>query len=162
MESILLTHAEVSVALAGFSSVAAVFQRPLGPVQRQRFLTILFTALMQLVGSLLPVWLSESYLAGPELWRVSSGLYLGLNLVIGPALFYPLRAIGLRSIRTINLSVTVLVYVLALLGYATLVFNLFVLASPGFTLYYASLLSALASIFIVFADVVTRGDETTA
>ena len=55
VDSILLTHAEITVALAGFASVAAVLRRPLSPIQRQRFFSILFGALALVLGSLVPV-----------------------------------------------------------------------------------------------------------
>ena len=65
IDSILLTHAEVAVALAGFASVAAVLRRPLSPVHRQRFFAILFAALVLVLGSLVGI---QGRIVGEQIW----------------------------------------------------------------------------------------------
>jgi hypothetical protein len=59
MQSVLQTHAEVAMALGGFASVVAALGRPLSGVRRQRFLALLFLALVQVLTCLLPIWLSN-------------------------------------------------------------------------------------------------------
>jgi hypothetical protein len=160
VDSILLTHAEVAIALAGFASVAAVLQRPLSPVQRQRFLAILFAALLLVLGSLVPVWLLEVGVIGPVLWRIASAFLLVLSLIQCLVLVYlPLRKLGASSFVVINLPVTYLGYSLVAAVIGLLVVNLIGVPTPGFGLYYAALLAALASVFLAFADVVTIGDD---
>ena len=158
MDSILLTHAQVAVSLAGFASVAAVLQRPLSPVQRSRFITILFLSLLQILGGLVPVWLSALYVVDSELWRTTSALYLVASLVLGLVLLYPLRALGGRGSGMIvmNVSMTVIVWLLYLCAFGTLLVNLFASPAPGFVLYYASLIAGMITVFIAFADVATR------
>ena len=160
IESILLTHAEVAIALAGFASVAAVLQRPLSPVQRQRFLVILFSALFLVLGSLLPVWLSAIELVGPELWSTATAILLVLYLTGALFLIYlPLRRLGLRSFMVINLPVTILGWGITVAAFVLLGLNFLVVPTPGFGLYYASLLASLCGVFIAFADVVVSGGD---
>jgi len=107
IDAILLTHAEVTAALAGFASVAAVLRRPLAPIQRQRFFSILFAALALVLGSLVPVWLSEFGVVAPALWRIASAFLL----VVGTAhlffvVYLPLRTLGVSSLIVINMPVT--------------------------------------------------------
>ena len=162
INSILLTHAEVSVALAGFASVAAVLQRPLSAVQRQRFLAILFASLILVLGSLVPVWLSEIEVVGPTLWRTASAFLLVIGLTSSFVLIYrPLKRLGAGSFLVINLPVTYLGYGLMAAVVGLLVVNLLVVPTPGFGLYYAALLALLSSVFIAFADVVIIGDDET-
>ncbi len=160
IDSILLTHAEVAVALAGFASVAAVLRRPLSPVQRQRFLVILFAALSLVMGSLVPVWLSELGVGDPACWRIASAFLLLLVLTHAFVLIYlPLRTLGASILRVINLPVTYVGYGLMAAMLGLLVVNLLGVPTPGFGLYYASLLAGLAAIFLAFADVVITEDD---
>ncbi len=160
MDSILLTNAEVAVALAGFASVAAVLRRPLSPVQRQRFLVILFAALGLVLGSLVPVWLSKLEVSGPALWRIASVFLLVLFLTHGFVLVYlPLRKLGASILVVINLPVTYVGFGIATVTPGLLVVNLLGVPTPGFGLYYAALLTFLAAVFFAFADIVVD-DET--
>ena len=154
-EAVLLTHAEVAVALAGFASVVAALRRPLAPVDRQRFLALLFLALVQVLGCLGPIWL-DSFVVNPAaLWRSSS-----FTVLVLAALHYvflvlrPLRRIE-STLELINPGVSVVTRIglsLYLLGF---LFNtLGVPFAPGFPLYYFSLTAGLAIGFVVFADVV--------
>ncbi len=159
-DSILLTHAEVAVALAGFASVAAVLRRPLSPVQRQRFLVILFAALGLVLGSLGPVWLSELEVSGPALWRIASAFLLVLFLTHGFVFVYlPLRKLGASILVVINLPVTYVGVGITTAMVGLLVVNLLGVPTPGFGLYYAALLAGLAAIFLAFADVVITEDD---
>jgi hypothetical protein len=136
----------------------AAFQRPLAPVQHHRFITSLFSSLLQVFACLVPVWLAESLGTGPELWRLASTRYLVASFLLGVALIYPLKKLGTSGIITINLVVTVAAYTLSAVVFATHLTNPFLIETPGFELYYASLLAGLGSVFIVFADVATRVD----
>ena len=158
IDSILLTHAELAIALAGFASVAAVLRRPLGPVQRQRFFAILFPSLFQILASILPLWLAELELAGPALWRTASALSLALGLPIAVFSLLPLRKLGARSFLIMNLPITFIGYGLFAAGFVLLVVNLLV-SAPSFALYYAALLTVLVTVFLSFADVVVIGHD---
>jgi len=160
-ESLLLTHAEIAVAVAGFSAVAAVLQRPLGAVRRTLFYGILLLSLQQILGCLVPVWLSRLDLVGATLWRTASSLYFALALLIGLLLIVPTIRRGFQAAIVINVPATVLIYSLAVAAYVLLLVNLFVVPAPGFGLYYASMLTGLIAVFIVFADVATREDDET-
>ncbi len=162
IHSILLTHAEVAVTLAGFASVAAVLRRPLSAVQRQRFLAILFASLIQILASVVPPWLSELGVVGPALWRIASVFLLVLSLVSFFSLIYgPLRRLGAHSFLVINLPFSFLGYGLLAAVYVLLGINLLAVSMPGFGLYYAALLAGLGGVFIGFADVVLTGDDKT-
>lgn len=156
MEAILLTHSQLAAVLAGFASVVAAFQRPLTPVQRHRFLTILFSALVQMMACLVPVWFATIQTVGPLFWCVFSGVQLGFSVLLWVVLVYPLKALGISGVIAINTSVTVLVNLLGLGVLGTLIANTFVPSIASFSLYYSSLLGGLIIIFIVFADVATR------
>ena len=154
-EAVLLTHAEVAVALAGFASVVAALRRPLTPIDRQRFLALLFLALVQVLGCLGPIWL-DSFVVNPAvLWRSSS-----LTILVLAALHYvflvfrPLRRLAV-TFQLINPAVSIISrcgVALYLLGF---LFNtLGVPLAPGFPLYYFSLTAGLGLGFVVFADVV--------
>ena len=54
------------MALAGFASVVAAFQRPLAPVQRQRLITLLLSTLLQVLCCLVPALLLQTYGSGPN------------------------------------------------------------------------------------------------
>lgn len=79
-DTLLQTHAEVAIALAGFASVVAALTRPLSAFARQRFLSLLALSLLQVLGCLLPLWclgLAEDW---SVVWRLLSLLLLVLNL----------------------------------------------------------------------------------
>jgi hypothetical protein len=160
IDSILLTHAELAIALAGFASVAAVLRRPLSAIQRQRFFTILFSSLFQVFFSILPLWLAELEIVGSGLWRTASALYLALMFpLLLFSVYLPLRKLG-ASFAIINSPATYIVYGLIASVVGLLVTNLSV-SAPGFGLYYAALFAGLSSVFLVFADVVVTGDGET-
>jgi hypothetical protein len=154
-EAVLLTHAEVAVALAGFASVVAALRRPLTPVDRQRFLALLFLALVQVLGCLGPIWL-DSFVVNPAvLWRSSSLIILVLAAFHYVFLvFRPLRRIE-ASFELINPAVSVITRCVVALYFLGLLFNtLGVPFAPGFPLYYFALTAGLGLGFAVFADVV--------
>ena len=161
IDSILLTHAELAIALAGFASVAAVLQRPLSAIQRQRFFTILFSSLFQIFFSILPLWLAELEIVGSGLWRTASALYLALMFpLLLFAVYLLLRKLGAHSFAIINSPATYIVYGLIAAVVGLLVTNLLV-SAPGLGLYYAALFVGLSSVFLIFADVVVIGDGET-
>lgn len=158
MEQILLTHSQLAAVVAGFASVVAAFQRPLSPVQRHRFLTILFSSLIQILACLVPVWFSTSEQVGPFFWSIFSGVHLAFSLLLWAILVYPLKKLGKSSVIAINTPLTVVVYLLGMAIMGTLVANTFMFSIANFSLYYSSLLGGLIIIFLVFADVATRND----
>ncbi len=161
LDSILLTHAEVAVAVAGFASVVAVLQRPLTLLQRQRFFSILLGALTQILSCLTTVSLMGVGMDGPVLWRTASVATLALLILVTAVLYLPMRTLGAHGIVVINVPVTYFVYVLFAAMWGSLLANLFVVAVPGFGLYYSYMLLGLANLFLVFADVVVGGGEGT-
>ncbi|WP_317930241.1 hypothetical protein [Halioxenophilus sp. WMMB6] len=158
MESILLTHSQLAAVLAGFASVVAAFQRPLSPVQRHRFLTILFSALVQMMASLVPVWFATIDDVGPLFWSIFSGVQLGFSLLLWLILVYPLRSLGKAGVVAINMPVTVFVHLLGVAVVGTLMVNTFFYSIASFSLYYSAMLGGLIIIFLVFADVATRAE----
>ncbi len=157
INSLLQTHAEVAVALAGFASVAAVLQRPLSPRVRHLFLTILFAALIQVLAGLIPVWLSNMDISGPTLWRTSTAIVLFLSIVLAVWALLELRATGERGL--INTPVTLITQSLSAILYGLYLLNLVGFpVEPGFGLYYASMLMALTVVFVLFAAVVVGAE----
>jgi hypothetical protein len=151
--SLLQTHTEVAISLAGFASVAAVLRRPLSPLGRIRFLGLLFTALIQVLGCLAPVWLSTLGTSGPLLWRIVSALVLVLSTVLVLTLTRPQRAIDRNSFVLLNAAVNRVCIVLISGTFLALLLNtLGVFAAPNFGLYYAALLLGMVVIFVMFAN----------
>ena len=124
----------------------------------QRFFAILFPSLVQILASILPLWLAELELAGSALWRTASALQLALALPIAVFVLLPLRQLGARSFLVINRPNTFIGYGLVAAMFALLLVNLLVSAS-SFALYYAALLTGLVTIFLAFADVVVVGHD---
>jgi hypothetical protein len=156
-EQLLQTHAEVAVALAGFASVAAVLRRPLSRRDRLAFVSILFSALIQVLGSLVPVWLSNASITADLLWRITAVLVLVLSIALVVWVYQEVKTIGGSVAGLINRPVTIISRLLTVGTYVALLANL---VAPGFVLYYISLLSGLTLVFIMFADaVLTSGEE---
>ncbi len=159
IDSILLTHAEVAIALAGFASVAAVLRRPLSAIQRQRFFTILFSSLFQVFFSILPLWLAQLEVVGSALWRTASALQIVLMVPFGLfSVYLPLRTLGTQSFAIISLPITYITYGLVASVIGLLVANLLIPAA-GFGYYYAALFAGMVTVFLVFADAVVIGDD---
>ena len=127
-----------------------------------RVLRQYFGALTLVLGSLVPVWLSEIEVAGPALWRAASAFLLVLVLAhLFFVVYLPLRTLGVRSLLVINMPVTYFAYGLVAAALGLLVINLVGVPTPDFGLYYAALLAALAAVFFAFADVVVIEDNET-
>jgi hypothetical protein len=157
--SLLQTHTEVAISLAGFASVAAVLRRPLSPLRRLRFLSLLFTALIQVLGCLAPVWLSTLGLSGSPLWRITTALVLALSVTLVLVLARPQRALGGGSSVLINVPVNRVCNVLILGTFGALLLNLAgIPAAASFGLYYTALLLGMIVIFVMFADEVVSKD----
>ena len=161
VDSLLQTHAEVAVALAGFASVAAVLRRPLSSRERRDFLALLFTALIQVIGSLVPVWLSTLGLGGPPLWRIATALVLVLSITLVSVLVYfSPRTEGRNSMVLINAPVTLVSNALAVVTFGALIVNVLgTPIAPGFGLYYTALLLGMIVIFVMFASAVVSNDS---
>ncbi len=157
--SLLQTHTEVAIALAGFASVAAVLRRPLSPVGRLRFLGLLFTALIQVLGCLVPVWLSTLGISGSLLWRIATAFVLVLSTTLVVVIVRPQRALDRDGFVLINAPVDRVCKVLILGTFAALLFNtLGIPAAPSFGLYYTALLLGMIVIFVMFANEVVGED----
>jgi len=162
VQSILETHAEVAMALGGFASVAAALGRPLGPVRRQRFLALLFLALTLVLQCLLPLWLSQLGFSASTLWRSASLLAFSIaSTVIVFTVVIPLRRTGYTSGMLKNRGARYLVNGGGGISVLLLLINgIGVPDSPGFGIYYASLVLALTVGFTLFADTVLIPDDT--
>jgi hypothetical protein len=92
----LLTIAEISIGLAGFSGVIAVFiQRGGLPLaDRLRFLALFVTAFTALVLAFLPIVLAYSGFKDQDIWQISSGTMVLIGFVA--LLTYPF---AVRTIR---------------------------------------------------------------
>ena len=161
VEALLETHAEVAVALAGFASVSAVLRRPLSALLRQRFLAILFAALVQVLGGLVPVWLSVLGVVGPTLWRTASFLQFALAAtLVWTVVYVPLKSTSASAYVIINRPMSFVYYLIALCLLAAHLLNVLGMPmAPNFGLYYGALLAAITTLFLGFADVVLIGDR---
>src|SRR5262245_10126363 len=97
LEVLLQAHAAVGIALAGFASVVAALRRPLSVLARQRFLSLLALAVIQILGCLLPMWFMH-HLTSSELgWRVLSAVLLVLSVMrIWWLVLLPARHLGVE------------------------------------------------------------------
>ena len=155
VESLLLTHAELALGLAGFASVVAALGRPLSPVQRQRFLNLLSIALTQVLLCVMPVWLFSFIESTPTIWRLASALYLLLAVATMIwVVILPIRALD-GVFVLVNPTITLLVNVASGFAFLALLLNTLGLPlQPNFPMYYSALAVNLFIGFIVFADVV--------
>lgn len=158
-DALLLTYAEVSVAVAGFASIVAALRQPLSPIQRNRFLIILFTSLAGVLAALVPVWLMESGLTGPSLWRISSAFSLMITFWITIVAYLSIKTIGTRGQIIINRPTTYFANVLFAIVVGTQVINLVGAPTPSFSLYFAGILVALTNVFLVFADAALLAED---
>ncbi len=156
--ALLQTHAEVAIALAGFASVIAALSRPLNAFERQRFLSLLGLAVIQILGCLLPLWLVHGIESPAGAWRLLSFVLLALNLSRMWWLVYqPTRKLGGSSRLVFNPIASRIIFGCGMLGFFCFALNAIGFAvAPGFDLYYSGMLSTLLVGFALFADVVTR------
>lgn len=155
-DTLLQTHAEVAIALAGFASVVAALSRPLDAFARQRFLSLLALSLIQVLGCLLPLWCLHFSERPSMVWRLLSILLLGLNvarlwwLVVVPnrSLSEDVRVILNPFANKVLWGTGSLSVLLFLSNGVGLPFQ------PNFNVYYAGLLAGLLIGFALFADVV--------
>ncbi len=79
----LLAIAQIAVALAGFSVVAAAFLQDGGlhPVDRVRFAAIFSTAFAALALAFVPILLDHLGISGSRLWSISSFVMLAIVFV---------------------------------------------------------------------------------
>jgi hypothetical protein len=155
LEGLLQTHAEVGVALAGFASVVAALRRPLSPLARQRFLSLLGLSVIQILGCLLPIWLMRQLTSSELGWRVLSAVLLALFLMrMWWLVLRPARRLGVEVQSIISPVGGRLVWAAGVVGMLSLLFNIVGLVlRPGFDLYYTGLLLTLLVGFALFADV---------
>ena len=81
----LQTLAEVAIGVAGFTGVISIFRRRSGgedALSAWRTSTILTTSLASLLLSTLPMGLALSGLQAPGLWRVCSGAYIVIAVLV--------------------------------------------------------------------------------
>lgn len=151
--SLLETHAQLALTLAGFASVVGALERPLSAGQRSRFLILISLALRQVLGCVVPIWLF-TFIASSELvWQLSS--ILGVVLFAWHMIWVviiPVRKLGPAPI-ILNPSVGLLMRLLTIAtGLAFLVNSLGVLIVPSFAAYYFALIASLVAGFLLFAD----------
>ena len=157
-DALLQTHAEVAIALAGFASVIAALSRPLNAFERQRFLSLLGLALIQILGCLLPLWLVRVFESSAGVWRLLSFVLLALNLArMWWLVFLPTRTLGGPSREVFNPLASRVIFGSGMAGFTCFAVNAIGIAiTPGFDLYYTGMLTTLLVGFALFADVVTR------
>jgi hypothetical protein len=155
-EALLQTHAEISIALAGFASVVAALRHPLTAFARQRFLSLLGLSLVLVLGCLLPLWCVPLFESSSTAWRILSAILLGLNAArMWWLILLPIRALdgGTQIMRNplankIFWGVPPVTFLLLGLNVVGLPF------APSFDVYYVALLAGLVSGFALFANVV--------
>ena len=160
---LLLTHAQITVAVAGFASVAAAIRRPLTPILRQRFLALLSVSVLQVLACLFPVWLATAIPESERTWQMCSILMLALYgghtwwLVL-----VPIRKIGKAIGTVINPAVTAGTWIASAVAFLTIAVN--ALGYPvksSFHVYYAGNAIWLFIGFMIFAEVATSSAEDT-
>jgi len=117
-----------------FASVVAALGRPLSAVRRQRFLALLFLALVQVLTCLLPIWLSNLLESEESIWRIASLAAFGVAMIsIGSTVVYPLLKIDPRAHIVLNPIANVLVQFLTVASVILLPLNAIdVIWEPGF------------------------------
>ena len=157
-EVLLQTHAEVAIAIAGFTSVIAALSRPLSAFARQRFFSLLALSLIQILGCLLPPLFSHLIESSSAGWRLVSIVVLGLSVArMWWLVIVPIRTLGDDARVIINPVVSRFTYTVGYLGIACLLLNAIGIGfRPNFDVYYIGLLATLLVGFALFADVATR------
>lgn len=158
-DTLLQTHAEVAIALAGFASVVAALRRPLSPFARQRFLSLLALSLIQVLGCLLPLWWIDLAESTPAGWRILSILLLALNAArLWWLVVLPNRRMSPEERTILNPLMHRITWGIGWLSLVCLLSNsVGIPFSPNFDLYYTGLLATLCVGFTLFADVATDG-----
>lgn len=151
--SLLETHAQLALTLAGFASVVGALARPLTAVQRSRFLILISLALRQVIGCVTPIWLFN-FVASPALiWQLAS--ILGFVLFAWHMIWVvvlPTRKLG-PAPTILNRAISLLLPLLSVAtGLAFLANSLGALIEPNFAVYYFALATSLVSGFLLFAD----------
>ena len=158
---LLLTHAQITVAVAGFASVAAAIRRPLTALLRQRFLALLSVSFLQVLACLFPVWLSGVVPESERTWQLCS--VLTLFLYAGHTwwlVLVPMRKIGKPVGTVINPVITAGTWAASTIAFLIIASN--VIGYPirsSFHVYYAGNAIWLFIGFMIFAEVVTSKAE---
>ena len=158
---LLLTHAQLSIAVAGFSSVAAAIRRPLTPLLRQRFLALLSVSFQQVFACMLPVWLSGFIVTQDQIWQTCS--IVTLLLYCAHTLWLvvlPMRKLGRPIGQVINPFVTAATWLASIAAITIIAIN--AIGYPGgstFHMYYAGNAIWLFIGFMIFADVATTESD---
>ena len=157
-ETLLQTHAEVAIAMAGFASVIAALSRPLPAFTRQRFFSLLALSLIQILGCILPLWLLDRVGSPSTAWRLISIVMLAASLVrMRWLVVLPIRRLGDEARTILHSSVTRFVYLAGYLGLGCFALNAIAIGfEPSLDIYYVGLLTFLVVGFVLFADVATR------
>lgn len=158
---VLITHAELSLALAGFAGVVAALRSPISRFRRQRFLAMVGLALAGVAGSLTPLLVEPLSATEAQHWRLcTAGLALGVALYMTWGVVLPMARLGRRAFFILSRGMTAVAWGLAGLCSFALVANVAgVPAAPNFYLYYSVLAAGLVIGLILFADVALRGDD---
>lgn len=164
ISSLLETHAQVALAVAGFASVIAALGKSFTPPMQARFNQMLSNSFIQVIACLLPGWLRYFIHSDSMIWLISSAVFLSLITVqVWWLVWPPMRDVDMTIGFVINRKVTTLVWGVATLASILLLMNIFgAISAPDFPLYYSALLCALIIAFSLFADVVigkTRATE---
>ena len=149
--SLLETHAQLALTLAGFASVVAALERPLTQSQRSRFLVLLSIALRQVVGCVVPIWLFAFVQSPATVWQSASALgalLLVWHLVWVSDAWRPgaTQVLLNRKMNALAMALTIAI------GIAFLGNSFETPIGPTFAAYYFALLMNLVVGFIIFAD----------
>ena len=116
---------EFAIALAGFSGIVVALGKKPGrwaPADRYRLLNVLTFAFGAGFMAYLPMGIAHAGLSGPELWRVSSGAFLGFGVAGAVFMIRRMRTLepDVRSmvnpiVRTISFGTTAVAMLVLLL-----------------------------------------------
>jgi hypothetical protein len=154
--SILETHAQVALGVAGFASVVAALSRPLSHLMRVRFSQLLSNSFIQVFACLVPGWMQIFFDIETQVWQVCSIAFLLFGLSqIWWIVIAGLPENGTVVGYTINRKLTSITWAATIGAFILLGLNASNMAEPpSFEMYYGALLCALLVAFTLFADVV--------
>ena len=153
-----MTTAEIAVAFAGFGGLAALLGRRRTRddvrIDVMRLRAILEGSLVVGGSAILPVILLALDVGEEATWRISSGVYLTLSLILVSLWTMRIRR-ATRAGAMLDRRITGMFYVIAAVLLVILTINLFNLsASRLFPLYLASLYTLLFGMAVLFLRLV--------
>jgi hypothetical protein len=123
---VLLTLAEVTVGLLGFSAIATALnlrsKKGLAPYDKIRLYWIVFTCLIIIVGCFIPFWTARFFEAH-DIWYWSTIFYISEVMLIGVVVISPIFS-GFSEIKEKGLRWGITMLLLSVFNLVPVIFNL--------------------------------------